>query len=94
MQEQYMLIHEVVLEWLKWGNTEIPVSQLTSTPVDCRWHGGEREGEGEGEGEGEVEVDIEETVGITIQTLLHVSSLCRDTITINNLVGNAYINLL
>ena len=80
MQEQYMLIHEVVLEWLKWGNTEIPVSQLTSNPVDCRWLGGVREGEGEGEeeeeeGEGKGEVDIEETVGFTIQTLLHVSSM-------------------
>ena len=84
-----MLIHEVVLEWLKWGNTEIPVSQLTSTPVDCRWHGEEKEREGgEREGEENGEVDIEETVGITVQTLLHVSS-CGDN---NNLVSNAYIN--
>ena len=79
-----MLIHEVVLEWLKWGNTELPISQLTSTPIDCRWHGGEGEGEREGEDEGEGEVDIEETVGITIQTLLHVSSLRGDN---NNVVS-------
>lgn len=40
LQEQYILIHEVVLESIRWGNTEIPVVQL---PPNC---GGE-EGGGE-----------------------------------------------
>ena len=37
-----MLIHEVMLEWLKWGNTEIPVCQLTTaTILDSSWLGAE-----------------------------------------------------
>ena len=45
-----MLIHEMVLEWVRWGNTEIPVCQLTTASVDSGWHTGEEEGEREEEG--------------------------------------------
>lgn len=38
-----MLIHEVILEWIKWGNTEVPVCRLT-TAADCRLVEGEGEG--------------------------------------------------
>lgn len=46
LQEQYILIHEVVLEAIRWGNTEIPVSQLPPSPAECE--GEEREGGGDG----------------------------------------------
>lgn len=29
------MIHEVVLESIRWGNTEIPVSQLSPSLADC-----------------------------------------------------------
>lgn len=35
-----MLIYEVILEWIKWGNTEIPVCRLTTdATLDCNWLG-------------------------------------------------------
>ena len=54
-----MLIHEVVLEWVRWGNTEMPVCQLTTTQTEC--HRGERKGEGE------------ETGGLMLEELYKVS---------------------
>ena len=43
-QEQYVLVHEVILEWIKWGNTEIQVCELGT--IHC---GLGVEGDGEGE---------------------------------------------
>ena len=43
-QEQYVLVHEVILEMIKWGCTEIPVCELTNANTDFGL-----EGEGEGE---------------------------------------------
>jgi protein tyrosine phosphatase len=42
--EQYVLVHEVILEMIKWGCTEIPVCELTNANTDFGL-----EGEGEGE---------------------------------------------
>lgn len=62
VQEQYMLIHEVVLEWVRWGNSEIPVCQLTTTPADSWYsHRDKREEE------------EEESVGIMLKKLFQVS---------------------
>ena len=43
-QEQYVLVHEVILEMVKWGCTEIPACELTNASTDFGL-----EGEGEGE---------------------------------------------
>lgn len=45
LQEQYILIHEVVLESIRWGNTEIPVSELPPSLADCEGEEGEEGGQ-------------------------------------------------